>query len=139
MEDKKYQLTPEEQLRWDTRFDEAERVMGKAAADALRKLYDFYGTDWLYWLGSLYDYDTGCFYYSNGARDNEGFLPDSESTCQALGIIMDFGGSLSRYGGSWKRALPETTCERMLAYMQAMQSDEDGYFYHKQWGKDYGS
>ena len=83
MEEKRYQLTEEERLRWDTRFDEAERVMGKSAADALRKLYDFYGTDWLWWLGSLYDYESGCIYYSNGARDNEGFLPDAESTCQA--------------------------------------------------------
>ena len=35
------------------RFDEAEKVMGKPAADALRKLYDFYGKEWsILWLNS---------------------------------------------------------------------------------------
>ena len=138
MDENRYQLTAEEQAAWDGRFDEAERVMGKPAADALRKLYDFYGVDWLWWLGSLYDCDSGCIYYSNGARDNEGLLTDAESTCQALGII-DFAGALTRYNGSWKAALPEETCKRMLAYMQSLQDPDDGYFYHPQWGKKIGA
>lgn len=138
MEDKRYQLTPEEQKIWDTRFDEAERVMGKPAADAMRKLYDFYGTDWIFWLGSLYDYESGFIYYANSARDNSGYLPDSESTCQAIGIINS-SGAAARYGLDWKKALPKEAAERMLRYAQAMQSDEDGYFYHKQWGSKIGT
>lgn len=138
MEDKRYELTPEEQKIWDTRFDEAERVMGKPAADAMRKLYDFYGTDWIFWLGSLYDYESGFIYYANSARDNSGYLPDSESTCQAIGIINS-SGAAARYGLDWKKALPAEAGERMLRYAQQMQSDEDGYFYHKQWGNKIGA
>ena len=75
MEEKK--LTLEERkardaYRFEHRFDEAEAVMGKAAADAMRKLYDFYGKDWLDWLASLYDPERGAFYYANSALYNTG-------------------------------------------------------------------
>ena len=36
------------------------------------------------WLANLYDSEQGGFYYSASARDYEGFLPDIESTKQAI-------------------------------------------------------
>ena len=121
----------EKQEKWNSRFDEAYAVMGKPAADALRRLYDYYGTDWVDWLASLYDPETGAIYYSNSGRDHEGFMPDAESTCQAFDILT-FAGVI---GYDYKNELPEQTGKRCLEYIQKMQSAEDGYFYHAHWGK----
>lgn len=126
-------LLPHELDAWERRFDEAERVMGKEAADALKRLYDYYGKDFLVWLTKLYDPATGCFYYSNSARDNEGFLPDCESTAQVHNLFL-FTGMLSRYDRDLSRALPAKTVTRCLEYVKSLQSPEDGYFYHPQWG-----
>lgn len=126
-------MSTEEKIRdkWLHRFDEAEAVMGKDAAEALKRLYDYYGTDWVDWLARLYDPETGAIYYSNSGRDYEGFMPDAESTCQALDILT-FSGAL---GYDYKKELPEETASRCLYYIQKMQSPEDGYFYHAHWGK----
>ena len=124
--------------KYEHRFDEAERVMGKAAADALRKLYDFYGKDWLGWLASLYDPERGAFYYANSSRDNDGFLPDCESTCQTLSIL-NFAGAVDYYNGDYMAAYPKKMGENCLKFIQSLQSDEDGYFYHPQWGNKIGS
>ena len=124
--------------KYEHRYDEAEALMGKEAADALRKLIDFYGKDWIDWLASLYDAGTGSFYYSNSARDNDGFLPDSESTCQAHSM-MSFMGLLNVYGGDYIKAYPKQTQENCLKFIREMQSDVDGYFYHSQWGTKIGS
>ena len=120
------------------RFDEAEAVMGKAAADAMRKLYDFYGKDWLDWLASLYDPERGAFYYANSARDNDGFLPDCESTCQALSM-MKYVGILNSVDGDYQAAYPKQMQENCLKFIKSLQSDVDGYFYHPQWGTKIGS
>ena len=128
-------LTPAELSAWEGRFDEAERVMGAAASDALKKLYNYYGKDFIVWLAKLYDPNTGCFYYSNSARDNEGFLPDCESTAQTL-YMFRFTGMLSRYGRNFAKAFPPKMVSRCLAYLKSLQSPEDGYFYHPQWGKN---
>ena len=132
-------MTPTEldAYKYEHRFDEAETVMGKEAADALRKLYDFYGKDWLDWLASLYDAERGAFYFNDSARDNEPFLPDVESTCQAINMIS-FAGALDYYGGSSALAFPEQMQKNCVKFVQNMQCDDDGYFYHEQWGKNIG-
>jgi hypothetical protein len=112
--------------------------MGKEAADALRKLIDFYGKDWIDWLASLYDAETGSFYYSNSARDNDEFRPDCESTCQAQ-TMMKFMGLFNVYDQDYKKAYPKETVEACLNFIQSLQSDVDGYFYHPQWGTNIGS
>ncbi|MBQ7386968.1 MAG: hypothetical protein IJW03_02255 [Clostridia bacterium] len=124
--------------KYEHRFDEAEAVMGKPAADAMRRLYDFYGKDWLDWLASLYDPETGSFYYSNSARDNEQFRPDCESTCQTH-YIISFAGMLSPYGRDYTKAYPKEMGERCLKFIKSLQSDVDGYFYHPQWGSNIGA
>lgn len=124
--------------RFNHRFDEAERVMGKSAADALRRLYDFYGKDWLDWLASLYDAKTGFFYYADSARDNDGFLPDCESACQTLGIVS-YAGMMEHYNYNYVEAYPKRMRDACTSYIKSLQSDEDGYFYHPQWGNKIGS
>ena len=130
-------MTPIERdaYNFEHRFDEAEAVMGKPAADALRRLYDFYGKDWLDWIASLYDPATGAFYYANSSRDNDEFLPDVESTCQAH-FIMSFSGLIDAYDGEYVDAYPKAMCENCVEFVRSLQSDVDGYFYHKQWGSD---
>lgn len=132
-------MTPEEldAYRYEHRFDEAEAVMGKPAADSLRRLYDFYGKDWLEWLASIYDAERGAFYFNDSARDNPQFLPDIESTGQALNMIA-FAGALDYYDGISVKAFPEAMQKRCVAFVQNMQSSEDGYFYHEQWGTKIG-
>ncbi|MBQ7386972.1 MAG: hypothetical protein IJW03_02275 [Clostridia bacterium] len=120
---------------YEHRFDEAEAVMGKPAADALRKLYDFYGKDWLDWFASLYDTETGAFYYANSSRDNDEFLPDCESTHQAL-EIMSYFGMLDYCDDNATLAYPKQMSERCVEFIRSLQSDTDGYFYHKQWGSN---
>ena len=112
-----------------------EAQIGKDAADAVKKLYDFYGTEWVKWLAGLYDCESGCFYYANSSRDYTGFLPDAESTEQTFSLLLQLG--MFRYfGNDWSLALPADMRASCLAYIQAMQDKDDGYFYHPQWGKD---
>ena len=123
------------------RWTELEAKIGKEAADAVKSLYDYYGSSWVSWMANLYDAETGCFYYSNSGRDNDTvlykgveyeLLPDCESTSQALDMLQELG-LFTSFGNSWIKALPEDMRTRCLAYIQAMQSEEDGYFYHPQW------
>ena len=49
---------------------------GKELAAAYRELYSIFDEELIEWVANLYDPITGGYYYSNAARDNEGFLPD---------------------------------------------------------------
>ena len=101
--------------------------------DGIRKLYSLYETDQLIWLANLYDVEDGGFYYSNSGRDNLGFLPDLESTAQALSNL-DRSGLFDDFGGLKTLGVPEAMRESMLNWLLGLQSSEDGFFYHPQWG-----
>ena len=130
-------------LRDESRKEElvyVETKLGKSAADALIKLYSLYDEELYVWLANLYCPDVGGFYYSNSARDNEGFLPDLESTGQALGLLGTAGiAQLYKNPVSddltykWAAMLPYEIRENILAFSKSLQ-DTDGYFYHPQWG-----
>ena len=104
-----------------------------AAIEAIRTLYTLYTDDFYIWLANLYDPEIGAFYYSNSARDNQPFLPDIESTAQALSIVKN--GGMFRGLGSWATVLPDDVCQKIAQFAYDMQ-DADGYFYHVQWGKN---
>lgn len=72
---------------------------------------------------SMYDPDTGGFYYAASGRDIKGFLPDIESTAQILHMFP-------------KETMPESLKTKVGTWIQNFQSKEDGYFYHPQWGKE---
>lgn len=110
-----------------------EKIAGEAIL-ALKNLYNLYTDEMVSWLADLYDIETGGFYYSNSGRNTVGFLPDIESTYQALAYIRG-SGMLSEYNGSLKDGLPEWFGNLITKFVKRLQN-ENGYFYHPQWGKD---
>lgn len=111
-----------------------ETGLGKEIDEALELLYENYDNRLIEWFGGLWDGEIGGFYYSASARDHEGFLPDVESTCQALGCLGAIC-DLSSYGGRLLNALPTSVEEGIARFFKSLQ-DEDGYIYHPQWGKE---
>lgn len=112
-------------------------AMGEAAVDEVRKIYKMFTTDMLIWYAGLWEPEIGGFYYSNSARDHEGFLPDVESTAQAVGYISTMCG-LSEDVNDSDTALakwPERYQKKISDFAYNLQ-DEDGCFYHPQWGKE---
>lgn len=102
---------------------------------ALESLYALYTEEAYIWLANLYCPEVGGFYYSASGRDTKGFLPDLESTAQAL-IFLSDSGMLAEYGDKFRYALPEEISTAILGFAKGCQDGEDGYFYHTQWGKD---
>lgn len=101
-------------------------------SDSLEGLVSLYDMDTMRWFARLWDCEHGAFYYSNSARDHEGFLPDLESTSQALRVISNLG-MVSSLGGL-SVAMPKEISERISGFVDSLLAD-DGYFYHPQWGK----
>ena len=116
-------------------FAALDTELGKEITDQLRNLYTLYTDDIYVWLANLYDPVIGGFYFSNSGRDNYSYLPDIESTVQALNHLRS-GGMFSSTGGSYATALSEDIKAALLNFARNLQSSEDGYFYHPQWGKD---
>ena len=111
--------------------------MDADAVMALEHFYTLYGSELYLWLANLYDPDIGGFYYSGSARNTEGFLPDLESTGQAL-ALMDNSGLSNLFGGNWEDMLPKSVTDKLGKFVYDLQSS-DGWFYHPQWGTSIGS
>ena len=109
-------------------------MLPKDTAEAVIEAMEQFGTKTYEWLARLWDPEVGGFYYSNSARDYEGFLPDIESTCQALDRLKALG-MLDHVGCSLRRGLPEKMQKKILEFAIGLQ-DPDGNFYHPQWGKN---
>ena len=118
-------------------FKELLPVIGEAAVDEVRKIYDMFDERMLIWYAGLYDPEVGGFYFSNSARDTEGFLPDIESTAQAVDFITEMSGICKgeNRGEFPITKVPAHLAEKISNFAYNLQ-DEDGYFYHPQWGKD---
>ena len=102
--------------------------------EALLDLMGIYGDGFYKWMASLWDPATGGFYYSESARDNDGYLPDVESVGQILAALRN-NGLFADYGHDTAKALPAFMRERILSFTDSLQ-DRDGFFYHPQWGKN---
>ena len=96
---------------------------GVAAAEELTAMYL---PETYEWLASLWDGSVGAFYYATSARVNDGFLPDSESTQQAIGLLRLLGLFPDEL------QLPASMREKLGRFAYSLQ-DPDGYFYHPQW------
>lgn len=114
-------------------FSTLSEVLGNEIADTLESLYMLYGRELYTWIANLYDPINGGFYYSNSGRDTEGYLPDLESTRQAL-TCLENAGMFDAYSGHFEKALPKEVKESLEAFVKGLQSPLDGYFYHPQWG-----
>ena len=108
---------------------------GSEIVASMRKLYNIYQPKAVSWLANLYDADIGGFYYSNSARNTVGYLPDIESTYGALAFVEETGMA-EMFDNDYSKALPSWMLEQIGAWVQSLQ-DEDGYFYHPQWPKEY--
>ncbi|MBP3583678.1 MAG: hypothetical protein J6K44_06505, partial [Clostridia bacterium] len=106
-----------------------EKQVGKEISDALEAYYPLFQDNFIYWMANLYDPEIGGFYYSNSARDTEGYLPDIESTYQAITFMSTTG--MTKGGGK----MPSWLKEKIGAFIVGLQ-DKNGFFYHPQWGKE---
>lgn len=102
--------------------------VGVDTVDSLKRIFSLYTQDLYIWMVNLYDPVTGGFYWSNSARNNTGYLPDIQSTCQVLNWLTNTG---MRTTGS---TIPAEIKQQMLDFAISLQSPVDGYFYHPQWG-----
>ena len=120
-----------------------EAKYGKEITDAYKRLYSIYSPDCITWLANLYDHDicvcvdlygeeecshtkycgTGGWYYSNSARDTAGYLPDAESTNQALNFLVSAGLAYNR-GGSYLNVITEDMKRQISDFIYAL---DNGY------------
>ena len=113
----------------------SEAIWSKIAVSASDELYaalrnfasGFNGTITCEWMANLWDGDTGGFYYSNSARDNEPFRPDLESTYQVISWLKANGAT-----SDVNELFPNEIKAKIVDFAKGLQSS-DGYFYHPQW------
>ena len=123
---------------------------GQKIVNAMKQFYSIYSEDMILWLANLYEpgicicnglygeddckktkyCGTSGFYYSNSARDTAGYLPDVETTFQALGLLDSTG--VTRVVGGWENMLDQHMLEGIGAFVRSLQI-EDGNFIHPQW------
>jgi len=105
---------------------------GDEIVKALKEHYAIYDDGLVTWLADLFDPEVGGFYYSKSGRHTTDprFLPDIESTNQATNILGQ-AGLIDSFDD-----LPLWMREKMAEFVCSLQSDEDGYIYHPQWGKN---
>ena len=70
----------------------------RALKTALKKIDDKFDKSMMEWAKSLYDPETGMFYYSVSARDHDIFAPDIESTSQMMTLL---GMGIKLYPEKW--------------------------------------
>ena len=101
---------------------------GPAIVQALKEYYDTLNPDVVKWFANLYDPDLGGYYFSNSGRNTPGYLPDLESTSQALGFFENMGVYA-------RDVISDEMKQKMGQFAYNMQ-DENGFFYHPQWTKE---
>ena len=108
---------------------------GKDIVNELKDLYSLFNDNAVKWLAGLYDPEIGGFYACESGRDHLGYYPDIESTIIALTYISS-SGMAELYNGDFSRALPDWMPEKLTAFADSLQ-DEDSFFYHPHWPKEY--
>lgn len=111
--------------------------VGKEIVAAIKELYGIYNHDVVSWVANLYDPAVGGFYYSNSARNNPYYAPDTESTGDALMFINDLCMVRSWHTGEsvdYSDVLSERIKNEIGVYIKSLQ-DADGFFYNYQWSK----
>ena len=119
----------------DRHFKECVPIIGKFATLELEQLYSSYDERLYLWLATLWDPKIGGFYFSFSGRDCDAFLPDIESTAQAM-IFLQKSGLMSKFGSDFKTSVPPPMRAALLKFAKGLQDPDDGFFYHPQWGKN---
>ena len=113
-----------------TNWQDLEKIAPAEVVTSLKKLNSFYeGRNIAVWMANLYDPEIGGFYYSNSAKEHEGFMPDLESTVQLL-CWMEANGAFDKPA---REMIPADICDKLIKFAKDMQSDVEGCFYHPQW------
>lgn len=129
-------LKEEAQPEIDKKWSELANAIGENGDEivtAMKQLYSLSTDDLIPWFANLYDPAIGGYYYSNSGRDTYTFLPDIESTAQALGFITSSGLSGGKDIGE---VLPEWMQKQIAEFIKGLQ-DPNGFFYHPQWTKEF--
>ena len=123
---------------WDKIYLEAGGDSNPNAAsvlDAFKSMHGMYDDNVVLWFANLYDPSVGGFYANSSGRNNEGFLPDIQSTVQALSWISG-SGMIDFVDGDYGAAIPEWMRNQIIAFAKGLQSSKNGYFYHPQWTQE---
>ena len=89
-----------DEVKQNKEWANLEAVAGEDVAEATKEYYSMFSDKLLSWLVDLYDPEIGGFYYSNSGRNTEGYLPDIESSFQALSMIEN-SGMVDHLGGKY--------------------------------------
>ena len=117
--------------KWKAIEDRIGGDTGKEVVKALKELYSIYDDRMIEWMASLYDPASGAWYHSRSGQMTEGFGPDAESTIE----VYQFWEATGMTGGKpYREVTPRWLKEKTAKFCYELQ-DEDGYFYHPQWGK----
>ena len=131
-------MSIEKEILWKKISERVGGELGERIVAELKKLYSHLDRRMLKWAADLYDHEIGGFYYSNSARDTDGYLPDIESTWDHLVLSYSLG-AMNKYGDSLESALangyPEWLKVKVREYFMSLQHP-DGYYYHPQWSKE---
>ncbi len=113
-----------------------ESEVGSELVSELKPLHKLLGNDGIVsWIANLYDPEIGGFYYSNSGRNTEGFLPDVDSTYQAITFILNNSGMAKDYGYG-NGDIPDWMKQQMVRFAKGLQDPETGFFYHPQWSRE---
>ena len=114
---------------WQRLFDEAGADNhAREIVSAFNALYTMYTDDLVEWYANLYDPHIGGFYCTTSGKQNEGFLPDIESTKQAMNFLVG-SGMVDHVGGDWRRAVSDDMKRGFVRFAKRMQ-EPNGYFYN---------
>ena len=124
--------------------------LGEELVKAAKQLFAMYDPDVVTWFANLYEpfncicgecvndgktlaCHGGGYYYSNSARDNAGYAPDTESTSQALNFLESSGITV---GKSYADVIPESMKNQIIKFIRSCQDPKTGFFYNPQWAID---
>ena len=116
------------------RFQNAEMLLDADALAALKAMDAQLFSENIYlWIANLYDPETSALYFSISGRDSYGYLPDIETVAQGYGVLSTLG-----LGGN-TAVLNAEQKANLTAWIQTLQSNRDGYYYHPHWGVSIGN
>jgi hypothetical protein len=95
--------------------------------EALEDLNSIMDKDVVMWIASMYDPDTGGFYYARSAIGRPGFSADIESTSQAMSFMKSHG---------MFDDMPPQIRQKLITFFQSRQDPVTGYFFDPQFGSN---
>lgn len=121
--------------KWNLLEEQIPEKYREDIISSLKSLYALYDNRMVSWYANLYDPGIGGWYWSNSGRDTVGYLPSIEETYEAVNFVSG-SGMAELFDDKWEDALPQWLKDQIGNFIYNLQ-DEDGFFYHPQWPKEY--